>query len=213
MTQPNREANRQANKEATREPTREPTREQGTKLMLTTTLGERLASVATELESIAGQVDGDSADVSTGNRVLVHRFLDSIETGDLDTALDCCRPDVRYTIPGRGSASGDHLGRDAVRAALQAEVRPGGEMLQFLTHAVMGSGSPIVSYHEVLAGLDGTTTRYRMLLLFGFTAGAISEIHEFTDDQYLADDLFAAPTAAPAPRRLSDRLPFLGARR
>ncbi len=185
----------------------------GTELMLTTTLGERLASVASELESLAGHVDTVSPDVSTGNRALVLRFLDSIEAGDLDAALECCRPDVRYTIPGRGSASGDHLGREAVRAALQAQTRPGGEMLQFLTHAVMGSGSPIVSYHEVLAGLDGKSARYRMLLLFGFTAGTISEIHEFTDDQYLADDLFAAPSAAPASRRMRDRIPFLGARR
>ncbi|MEM9467245.1 MAG: nuclear transport factor 2 family protein [Actinomycetota bacterium] len=179
----------------------------GTELMLTTTLGERLASVASELESLAGHVDTVSPDPSTGNRAIVQRFLDAVEAGDLDAALDCCRPDVRYTIPGRGSASGDHLGPEAVRAALSARARTGGEVVQFLTHAVMGSGSPIVSYHEILASLDGQTARYRMLLLFGFTGGVIDEIHEFTDDQYVADDLFAAEPAAPAPihRR---RLPF-----
>ena len=151
-------------------------------------------------------------------RTTVERFLDAVERGDLETALAYCRPEIRYTIPGRGSASGDHVGRDAVRAALQAEPRPGGETRQFLTHAVVGSGPPIVSYHEVLARLDGHPARYRMLLLFGFTAGAISEIHEFTDDQYLADDLFAgdalaAPSVAPASRRWRDRIPFRGARR
>ena len=186
---------------------------EGPDLMLTTTLGERLVATAAELEMLAGQVDTMPSDLSTGNRALVHRFLESIEAGDLDAALECCRPEVRYTIPGRGSASGDHVGREAVRAALSAETRPGAQTLQFLTHAVMGSGSPIVSYHEVLAGLDGASARYRMLLLFGFTAGAISEIHEFTDDQYLADDLFAAPSVAPATRRWRDRIPFPGARR
>ncbi|MEM9202081.1 MAG: nuclear transport factor 2 family protein [Actinomycetota bacterium] len=182
----------------------------GTELMLTETLGDRLLSVAADLESLA----------STGNRALVHRFLDAVETGDLDAALECLRPEVRYTIPGRGSASGNHIGHEAVRAALRASVRPGAETLQFLTHEVMGSGSPIVSSHEVLAGIDGMTVRYRMLLLFSFTAGAISEIHEFTDDQYLADDLFgtavvdralAAPAVAPTTRRWRDRLPFRGA--
>ena len=181
--------------------------------MLTTTLSERLTSVASELETLADHVDGVDPVPSTGNRAVVHRFLEAIEVGDLDAALECCRPDVRYTIPGRGSASGDHLGPEAVRAALSAQARPGGEVVQFLTHAVMGSGSPIVSYHEVLASLDGQTVRYRMLLLVGFTSGAISEIHEFTDDQYVADDLFAnsrlaADSAAPASRRLRNRLPF-----
>ena len=181
--------------------------------MLTTTLGERLASVASELETLAGHVDGLDPDRSTTNRATVRRFLDAIEAGDLDGAVACCRPDVRYTIPGRGSASGDHHGPDAVRAALGANTRPGGEVLQFLTHAVIGTGSPVVSYHEVLAGLDGATTRYRMLLLYGFTAGSISEIHEFTDDQYVADDLFAAPTVPPGRRRWRDRIPLRGARR
>ena len=181
--------------------------------MLTTTLRERLVSVASELESLAGHVDDPGPGRPNVNRTIVERFLDAMSTGDLDTALDCCRPDVRYTIPGQGSASGDHLGREAVETALQAQTRPGAQTLHFLTHAVVGSGSTIVSYHEIIAELDGVGSGYRMLLLFGFTAGSISEIHEFTDDQYLADDLFAAPTAPPAPRRWRDRFPIPGARR
>ena len=78
---------------------------------------------------------------------------------------------------------------------------------------MIGNGSPIVSYHEVLAVLDGQPRRYRMLLLFGFSGGAIDEIHEFTDDQYVVDDLFAAPTPVVAERRWFDRLPRLGGRR
>lgn len=188
--------------------------------MLTTTpihhplpLGERLTSMAGELESLADRLDPTLTDSTSANRTLVQRFLAAVERGDVDEALGCCRDGVRYTIPGRGTASGDHVGRAAVEAALRAETRAGGHTLQFLTHAVIGNGSPIVSYHEVLAVLDGQPRRYRMLLLFGFSSGAIDEIHEFTDDQYVADDLFAAPTPVVAERRWFDRLPRLGGRR
>ncbi|MEO0492936.1 MAG: nuclear transport factor 2 family protein [Actinomycetota bacterium] len=196
--------------------------EKGDHPMLTTTpiphepltLGERLIAIAGDLEAVANRLDpaGDSA--AAANRSLVEAFLGAMESGDVDGALACCGDDVRYTIPGRGSASGDHLGRAAVEAALRAETRAGGQTLQFLTHAVIGDGSPIVSYHEILAVLDGQPHRYRMLLLFGFVGGAIGEIHEFTDDQYLADDLFAPPPSMAEPaRRWFDRIPLLGRRR
>lgn len=194
--------------------------DEGDHSMLTTTpihhplpLSERLTTMAGELESLADRLDPALGDSTSANRTLVQHFLGAVERGDVDGALACCRDDVRYTIPGRGTASGDHIGRSAVEAALRAETREGGHTLQFLTHAVIGSGSPIVSYHEVLAVLDGQPHRYRMLLLFGFGGGAIDEIHEFTDDQYVADDLFAPPSPAIAERRWFDRLPRLGGRR
>ncbi|MEM8705538.1 MAG: nuclear transport factor 2 family protein [Actinomycetota bacterium] len=188
--------------------------------MLTTTpthhqnppLGERLTSIAGELDALADRLDPTITGATSANRTLVQRFLTATEIGDLEQALACCREDVRYTIPGRGTASGDHLGRGAVEMALQAQTRDGAQTLQFLTHAVIGNGSPIVSYHEILAVLDGRPQRYRMLLLFGFSSGAIDEIHEFTDDQYVADDLFAPPPPAVTGRRWFDRLPRLARR-
>ena len=128
-------------------------------------------------------------------------FLEAVTEGDVDRALALCRPEVLYSVPGRGTVGGEHIGVDAVRAALCASPRSGARTLRLLTHTVIGEESPVVSHHEVLAELDGEPVRYRMMLLFRFAGGLISEIHEFTDDQYAVDDLFAPSPAQPGGRR------------
>ena len=128
-------------------------------------------------------------------------FLEAVTEGAVDRALALCRPEVFYSIPGRGTIGGDHIGVVAVRAALCASPRAGARTLRLLTHTVIGEESPVVSHHEVLAELDGEPVRYRMMLLFRFAGGLISEIHEFTDDQYAVDDLFAPSPAQPGGRR------------
>ncbi|MGB1631135.1 MAG: nuclear transport factor 2 family protein [Acidimicrobiales bacterium] len=137
----------------------------------------------------------------TTDAATTSEFLEAVTEGDVDRALTLCRPEIFYSVPGRGTIGGDHIGASAVRAALCAPPRTGARTLRLLTHTVIGEESPVVSHLEVLAELDGEPVRYRMMLLFRFTGGLISEIHEFTDDQYIVDDLFAPPPIPPGGRR------------
>ena len=62
---------------------------------------------------------------------------------------------------------------------------------------MIASGANVVSVHELIGSLDSQPIRYELVLRFHLVGEQISSIAEYTNDQYLAEDLFTEP-APPA---------------
>ena len=158
-------------------------------------LRDDFGRLADQLRTLAMAVP--EAGMSATEEVVV-KFLDRVDAGDVDGALSHCVEEVSYRIPGRSEISGTHNGADAVRAAFDAAPRVGAAELATTLQEVIASGPSVVSVHALTGSLDGRPVRYELILRFHMTGEKITSIAEYTDDQYLADDLFTTPPAAVA---------------
>lgn len=140
-----------------------------------------------------------ATDALTDAEDTVVQFLDRLETGDLDTALALCSPDLRYRIPGRSTVSGTHEGAEAVMAALSVPTRNGASELSTHLIDVVSRGGTVLSIHELTGHVDGVPMEVEFVLRFRTEDGLIVRVDEYSADQYAADDLFVPhPASDPA---------------
>ena len=174
----------------------------------------RMGAAIDELRSLAVAASTPSPRESTtmtATEETVAKFIDRLEAGDIDGALSHCDPDIHYTIPGRSTISGSHVGAAAIVAALQQQPRYGATELTTRLRHLLAQGPRAISVHELIGSLDGQPVSYELVLRFELDRGRIASITEYTNDQYLADSIFTeadptqaapeAPVATDQPRR------------
>ena len=113
------------------------------------------------------------------------------ERGDLDAAAACYAEDVVMRLPGRGALAGEHRGRDAVIAAIQALIaRTSGSApeVEVLDRLVSGERVALVVREAVVR--EGERLELRRVNLYRVEADRIAEIDIFEADQYEVDEFF-----------------------
>jgi hypothetical protein len=118
---------------------------------------------------------------------LVRRMYDALFAGDPDGALGMMRPDVVWHVPGRHPASGDHAGRDAVRAAM----RHFDGSVQLELHDVVANDDHAVALLHATGQRKGRRYDAREIDIFHVRDGAIAEFWSFAEDQRMTDEYWS----------------------
>ena len=125
------------------------------------------------------------------NEDLVRRGYDAFSSGDMQTLRELWHPDIVWHVPGRGQVSGDHRGVDAVLGYFGQIMELSGGTLRVEVHDVVANDEHTVGLHSVHAERAGKTLDDNHTLVFHVRDGKVTEVWQYSADQYALDELFA----------------------
>jgi ketosteroid isomerase-like protein len=121
---------------------------------------------------------------------LVRRGYDAFGRGDMETLREVFHPDLAWHSPGRNQLAGDHRGVEAVLGFFGRTMELTGGTFRVEVHDVVASDKHVVGLNSVAAQRDGKTLNGRNALVFHVRDGRATEIWQFWEDQYAADEFF-----------------------
>ncbi len=113
------------------------------------------------------------------------------ERGDTDSAFSFYAPDVVMHLPGRGTLAGDHIGKDAVIAAIHGLLDRTDDA-SALVEVIDRLSSPdrVAMLLREVVTRDGEVLDLRRINTYRVTDGLIREIDVFEAHQYDVDSFF-----------------------
>jgi uncharacterized protein len=124
------------------------------------------------------------------NEDLVRRGYDAFSSGDMQTLRELWHPDIVWHVPGRGQISGDHRGVDAVLGYFGQMMELTGGALRVELHDVVANDEHVVGLHSTHAERAGKTLDDNNTLVFHVRDGKVTEVWQYSSDQYAAEELF-----------------------
>jgi ketosteroid isomerase-like protein len=124
------------------------------------------------------------------NEELVRRGYDAFGRGDMETLREVFHPDLVWHSPGHNQLAGDHRGVEAVLGFFGRTMELTGGTFRVEVHDVVASDKHVVGLNSVAAQRDGKTLNGRNALVFHVRDGRATEIWQFWEDQYAADEFF-----------------------
>lgn len=124
------------------------------------------------------------------NEDLVRRGYDAFSSGDMQTLRELFHPDIVWHALGRSQVSGDHRGVDAVLGYFGQTMELTGGTLRVEVHDVVANDEHAVGLHSVHAERAGKTLDDNNTLVFHVRDGKVTEVWQYSSDQYAADELF-----------------------
>jgi ketosteroid isomerase-like protein len=125
------------------------------------------------------------------NEDLVRRGYDAFSSGDVQTLRELWDPDIVWHAFGRSQLSGDHRGVDAVLGYFGQIMELSGGTLRVEVHDVVANDEHAVGLHSVHAERAGKTLDDNHTLVFHVRDGKVTEVWQYSADQYALDELFA----------------------
>jgi ketosteroid isomerase-like protein len=124
------------------------------------------------------------------NEDLVRRGYDAFSSGDVQTLRELFDPDIVWHALGRSQVAGDHRGVDAVLGYFGQTMELTGGTLRVEVHDVVANDEHAVGLHSVHAERAGKTLDDNNTLVFHVRDGKVTEVWQYSSDQYAADELF-----------------------
>jgi ketosteroid isomerase-like protein len=121
---------------------------------------------------------------------LVRRGYDAFSRGDMETLREVFHPDLVWHSPGRNQLAGDHRGVEAVLGFFGRTMELTGGTFRVEVHDVVASDEHVVGLNSVAAQRGGKTLNGRNALVFHVRDGRATEVWQFWEDQYAADEFF-----------------------
>jgi len=121
---------------------------------------------------------------------LVRRGYDAFGRGDMETLREVFHPDLVWHSPGRNQLAGDHRGVEAVLGFFGRTMELTGGTFRVEVHDVVASDEHVVGLNSVAAQRAGKTLNGRNALVFHVRDGRATEVWQFWEDQYAADEFF-----------------------
>jgi uncharacterized protein len=121
---------------------------------------------------------------------LVRRGHDAFGRGDMETLREVFHPDLVWHSPGRNQLAGDHRGVEAVLGFFGRTMELTGGTFRVEVHDVVANDEHVVGLNSVAAQRDGKTLDGRNALVFHVRNGRATEVWQFWEDQYAADEFF-----------------------
>jgi len=121
---------------------------------------------------------------------LVRRGYDAFSRGDMETLREVFHPQLVWHSPGRNQLAGDHRGVEAVLGFFGRTMELTGGTFRVEVHDVVASDEHVVGLNSVAAQRDGKTLNGRNALVFHVRDGRATEVWQFWEDQYAADEFF-----------------------
>jgi len=121
---------------------------------------------------------------------LVRRGYDAFSSGDMVTLREVFHPDLVWHSPGRNQLAGDHRGVEAVLGFFGRTMELTGGTFRVEVHDVVANDEHVVGLNSVAAQRDGKTLNGRNALVFHVRDGRATEVWQFWEDQYAADEFF-----------------------
>jgi uncharacterized protein len=128
---------------------------------------------------------------------VMRRYREAAGRHDFDAAFGMFAEDIVFRIPGRSAFAGEHRGKDAAMAyidAARALSRDADITLEVVDTLASEERFCLIVVERFQ--LDGRTVEIRRANVYRVRGDQIAEVWIFEGDQYAADALFA--TAAPA---------------
>jgi ketosteroid isomerase-like protein len=121
---------------------------------------------------------------------LVRRGYDAFSRSDMETLREVFHPDLVWHSPGRNQLAGDHRGVEAVLGFFGRTMELTGGTFRVEVHDVVASDEHVVGLNSVAAQWAGKTLNGRNALVFHVRDGRATEVWQFWEDQYAADEFF-----------------------
>ena len=121
---------------------------------------------------------------------LVRRGYDAFSRGDMETLREVFHPHLVWHSPGRNQLAGDHRGVDAVLGFFGRTMELTSGTFRVEVHDVVAGDEHVVGLNSVAAQRDGKTLNGRNALVFHVRDGRATEVWQFWEDQYAADEFF-----------------------
>jgi uncharacterized protein len=125
------------------------------------------------------------------NEDLIRRGYDAFSRGDMDTLRELYHPDIVWHAPGRSQLAGDHRGVDAVFGFFGQVMELTGGNFRVEVHDVVANDEHAVGLHKGHAERAGRTLENNGTLVFHVRDGKVTEVWQYWEDPYAADELFA----------------------
>jgi ketosteroid isomerase-like protein len=144
-------------------------------------------------------VASDADEQARTNARVVRAFLEAIQARDIARVSETLSDDVVYHFPGENRLAGSYRGKPAVLSFLPQLPRLLDEPPMFDVHDVLSSEAHATDLSNYYGVRRGQRYSWRVVRVYHFKAGLISEIFVTVDDQaglnwFLSDDLDAADT-------------------
>jgi ketosteroid isomerase-like protein len=124
------------------------------------------------------------------NEDLIRRGYDAFSSGDMQTLRELFHPDIVWHTPGRSQLAGDHQGVDAVLGFFGQTMELTGGTFRVEVHDVVANDEHAVGLNSVHAERAGKTLEDNNTLVFHVRDGKVTEVWQYSSDQYAADELF-----------------------
>ena len=118
----------------------------------------------------------------------MHRYRAAAARGDFESAFGMFAEDIVFRIPGRSRFAGEHAGREAAMAYINAARALEGEVSVEVVDALVSEERFCLIVVEHIAG-----TVIRRANVYRVRGDEICEVWIFEADQYDADALFGRP--------------------
>jgi ketosteroid isomerase-like protein len=127
---------------------------------------------------------------------VMHRYVAAARRGDFDAAFAMFADDIAVRIPGRSAFAGEHRGREAAMAYINAarQVSRDHDIGVEVVDALTSDDRFALIVREVFHR-DGRTVQIRRANVYRVVGDQIAEVWIFEADQYEADALMGADPA------------------
>jgi ketosteroid isomerase-like protein len=115
----------------------------------------------------------------------------AFNTGDVPGLIDLFAEDIVWHFPGTSKLAGDHVGRDAVLAALGAYGEASNGTLQANPVDVMASDDHVTGWGNDTAAANGRTLDINSVVIFTMKDGKVTEALHIVDDVAALDAFLA----------------------
>jgi ketosteroid isomerase-like protein len=132
----------------------------------------------------------EGATMGHPNEDLIRRGYDAFSSGDMQTLRELFHPDIVWHAPGRSQLSGDHRGVDAVLGFFGQTMELTGGTFRVEVHDVVANDQHAVGLNSVHAERAGKTLEDNNTLVCHDRDGKVTEVWQYSSDQYAADALF-----------------------
>lgn len=126
------------------------------------------------------------------NASLIRRLHQALARGDyVSTLTELFADDVVWHLPGRGPLAGDHVGREAVFAAMRRFEDLSNGTIRVEVHDVLASDAHAVALLRATATRDGKLYDSLEMDVYHVRDGKITEFWSFAEDQRLTDEFWS----------------------
>jgi ketosteroid isomerase-like protein len=132
----------------------------------------------------------EGATMGHPNEDLIRRGYDAFSSGDMQTLRELFHPDIVWHAPGRSQLAGDYQGVDAVLGFFGQTMELTGGTFRVEVHDVVANDQHAVGLNSVHAERAGKTLEDYNTLVFHVRDGEVTEVWQYSSDQYAADELF-----------------------
>ncbi len=126
------------------------------------------------------------------NAGLIRRMHEAFAKGDyIATLTELFSEDIVWHLPGRGPLAGDHLGRDAVFAAMREFERLSGRTIRTEVHDILASDEHAVALLRATARRGEKRYDALEMDVYHVRDGKVTEFWSFAEDQRVTDEFWS----------------------